>query len=96
MFDAKTYNNKSPTYSQQQAANRMYSNINQELNQSLQTDRLINIINELGELIEDCATNPEAGFLRGVFKDQFDPDRLAFPPPKKGKEDHTIWTKYLR
>lgn len=55
----------------------------------------MNIIDETGELIENCATNHEAGFVRGLFKDQFDPQRLALLPPKEATTNHSIWTRYL-
>lgn len=41
--------------------------------------------------------NPEKGFIKGIFKEQFLPERIALPPPKEPSKatDHLKWTKYL-
>lgn len=95
LFDLKTTLNTNPTTAQLKAATALHANINQPLMDSLEENHLINIINELGELVEDCATKPETCFVRGLFKDAFDPDRLALPPPKQSSYQHEDWTRYL-
>lgn len=64
MFDPKTTDNSSPNCTQQQAADKMFANLNHEANKDFQTSNLISIINELGELIEDAVRNQSRSRIR--------------------------------
>lgn len=58
---------------------------------------LIEIIAETGNIICDCDTEPEKGFVRGIFIEQFEPNCLALPPPIpfSTSKEYERWTKYL-
>lgn len=92
LFDPKSTENGKPMIAQQNASKTITNNINQPIMESLEKIHIINMISELGELIADCDTNPEAGFVRGLFKDSFDLEILALPPPKPKQHHHSDWT----
>lgn len=83
---------------QKRAATRLAQKLDLENLAELNGTHLINLLAETGNIIShDISENPKQGYVRGIFIEDFDPQRLALPPAKNGidKNKHGDWINYL-
>lgn len=96
-FDPNIESTDTGTYTQTRTAEKLANSMNLHILAEIRDAQLIDMVNETGDILTEVDVNPEKGFARGIFKDNFDPARLALPPAKPSTwvHDHTKWTEYL-
>lgn len=100
LFEPKPQPPVTPNTTQNRAATQLIQQIdlaNLDEIIILKGTQLINLLAETGNIIgNDISTNPKQGYVRGIFIEEFDPQRLALPPEnKRGETKHGDWNNYL-